>query len=75
MKLYSIQDKSKLKPVSNIKFDLEKEIQVLFEKNLEELFNLQFVKSELGAIFRKNEGNCSHKFINSYTKFLKYSTV
>jgi predicted transport protein len=46
MKLYSIQDKTKLKPVSNIKFDLEREIQVLFEKNLEELFNLQFVKSE-----------------------------
>jgi predicted transport protein len=46
MKLYSIQDKTRLKPVSNIKFDLEKEIQVLFEKNLEELFNLQFVKSE-----------------------------
>lgn len=46
MKLYSIQEKTKLKPVSNIKFDLEKEIQVLFEKNLEELFNLQFVKSE-----------------------------
>jgi predicted transport protein len=46
MKLYSIQDKTKLKPVSNIKFDLEKEIQVLFEKNLEELFNLQFIKSE-----------------------------
>ena len=46
MKLYSIQDKSKLKPVSNIKFDLEKDIQVLFENNLEELFNLQFIKSE-----------------------------
>ncbi len=46
MKLYSIQEKTKLKPISNIKFDLEKEIQVLFEKNLEELFNLQFVKSE-----------------------------
>jgi predicted transport protein len=46
MKLYSIQEKTKLKPVSNIKFDLEKEIQVLFEKNLEELFNLKFVKSE-----------------------------
>jgi predicted transport protein len=46
MKLYSIQDKTKLKPVSNIKFDLEKEIQVLFEKNLEELFNLHFIKSE-----------------------------
>jgi predicted transport protein len=46
MKLYSIQDKTKLKPVSDIKFDLEKDIQVLFENNLEELFNLQFVKSE-----------------------------
>jgi predicted transport protein len=46
MKLYSIQDKTKLKSVSNIKFDLEKEIQVLFEKNLDELFNLHFVKSE-----------------------------
>jgi predicted transport protein len=46
MKLYSIQDKTKLKPVSNIKFDLEREIQVLFENNLDELFNLQFVKSE-----------------------------
>ena len=46
MKLYTIQDKSKLKSISNIKFDLEKDIQVLFENNLEELFNLEFVKSE-----------------------------
>ena len=46
MKIYSIQDKSKLKPVSDIKFDLERDIQVLFENNLEELFNLQFIKSE-----------------------------
>ena len=46
MKLYTIQDKTELKPVSNIKFDLEREIQVLFENNLDELFNLQFVKSE-----------------------------
>lgn len=46
MKLYSIQDKNKLKPISNIKFGLEKDIQVLFENNLEELFNLQFIKSE-----------------------------
>jgi predicted transport protein len=46
MKLYTIQDKSKLKSISNLKFDLEKDIQVLFENNLEELFNLEFVKSE-----------------------------
>ena len=47
MKLYTIQDKTRIKPVSNIKFDLEREIQILFENNLEELFNLQFIKSEL----------------------------
>lgn len=46
MKLYSIQDKTKLIPVLNIKFDIEREIQFLFEKNLGELFGLQFVKSE-----------------------------
>lgn len=46
MKLYTIKDNTKLKPISNTKFDLEKEIQILFENNLEELFNLNFVKSE-----------------------------
>jgi len=46
MKLYTIQEKLKLKSISNLKFDLEKDIQVLFENNLEELFNLEFVKSE-----------------------------
>jgi predicted transport protein len=46
MKLYSINDNSTLIPISNTKFDFEREIQVLFERNLVELFNLQFVKSE-----------------------------
>ena len=46
MKLYSITNE-KLKSISFNDFKLEKEIQNLIEKNLEELFNLQFVKSEL----------------------------
>lgn len=46
MKLYTITN-AKLKSISPDNFKLEKEIQTLIENNLEELFNLQFVKSEL----------------------------
>lgn len=46
MKLYTVKDK-KLKGVSSIPFKLEKEIQVIVENNLSELFELQLVKSEL----------------------------
>lgn len=46
MKLYSING-DKLKNVSSNDFKLEKDIQKLIEKNLDELFNLQFVKTEL----------------------------
>lgn len=46
MKLFTLQDK-KLTGVSTVPFKLEKEIQVIVENNLKELFELQFVKSEL----------------------------
>lgn len=46
MKLYAFKDK-KLKGVSSVPFKLEKDIQVIVENNLKELFELQFVKSEL----------------------------
>ena len=45
MKLYTITNEI-LKSVSPDNFKLEKEIQNLIEKNLNELFGLQFVKSE-----------------------------
>ena len=45
MKLYSITN-DKLKSISSVNFKLERDIQNLIEKNLYELFNLQFVKSE-----------------------------
>lgn len=46
MKLYTLKD-DKLNSVSSDNFKLEKDIQNLIEKNLEVVFNLQFVKSEL----------------------------
>jgi predicted transport protein len=46
MKLYTINN-DKLKSVSPDNFKLEKDIQGLIEKNLDEVFNLQLVKSEL----------------------------
>jgi predicted transport protein len=46
MKLFTLNDK-KLNGVSTVPFKLEKEIQVIVENNLKELFELQFVKSEL----------------------------
>jgi predicted transport protein len=46
MKLFTINN-DKLKSISSTDFKLEKDIQNLVEKNLEELFHLQFVKSEV----------------------------
>jgi predicted transport protein len=46
MKLYKINGEI-ISSLSSITFKLEKDIQSLIEKNLEELFNIQFVKSEL----------------------------
>jgi len=46
MKLYTI-DKDRLNIIAACDFKLEKDIQSLIEKNLEELFHLQLVKSEL----------------------------
>lgn len=46
MKLYKINGE-KISGLSSISFKLEKDIQSLIEKNLEELFNIQFVKTEL----------------------------
>ncbi len=46
MKLFSIQNQI-LKSIPSNDFKLERDIQNLIEKNLQELFNLQFVMSEL----------------------------
>lgn len=43
MPIYKI-DKEKLTALSSKKFDLEKDIQNLTEKNLEEVFGLKFIE-------------------------------
>ena len=46
MKLYSVNG-NKLTSISGRDFKFEKDIQTIVENNLDGLFNLQFVKSEL----------------------------
>lgn len=79
MKLYSVKDK-KLNIVRYQPFGLEKEIQDLVEQNVEELFGLEFVKSEMSiGSFRldtlcfDNENN-SFKIIE-YKKGSSYSVI
>ena len=45
MDIYKIHD-NKLEQIKSESFKLEKDIQRIIENNCEELFNLQFVKSE-----------------------------
>ncbi len=47
MEIFKITDDSKLELVNNSKFESEKQIQTLVEKNLQTLFDLTFVKSEV----------------------------
>ena len=46
MALFKIQ-KNKLENIKEVSFNLEKDMQTLTEDNLEEIFDLEFVKSEL----------------------------
>jgi predicted transport protein len=48
MNLYTITN-NKVKSITSKEFKLEKDIQNIIENNLNELFNLQFVKSELSV--------------------------
>jgi hypothetical protein len=58
MKLYKLENE-KLSSVSINQFLLEKEIQILIEKNVNELFELEFVKSELKVQnFRHHPPKC-----------------
>ena len=47
MDVYKISNQNKLEVVNNTSFETEKEIQNLIENNLEILFNLTFVKTEV----------------------------
>ena len=49
MDLYKVSNSQTLEQVSVTRFDLERDIQQVVEKNTQELFNVQFVKSEFSV--------------------------
>jgi len=79
MKLYKIENE-KLSSVSINPFSLEKEIQTLIEKNVYEIFELEFVKSELFVKKFRFDTLCFDKNSNSfviieYKKGTDYSVI
>ncbi len=65
MKLFTIHNE-KLKSISSSDFKLEKDIQNLVENNLEELFHLYVVKSELTIKNFRVDTLCFDKENNSF---------
>ena len=79
MKLYGI-DGNLLKPISTNPFQLEKDIQKLIESNVQELFDLEFVRSELTIQNFRLDTLCFNKMSNSfviieYKKGTNYSVI
>jgi len=79
MKLYQINNEQ-LSSISTNPFKLEKEIQTLIEKNVNELFDLEFVKTELRVKNFRFDTLCFDKETNSfviieYKKGTNYSVI
>lgn len=79
MKLYSVKDK-KLNYIRSQPFGLERDIQDLVEQNVEELFGLEFVKSEMSIGGFRLDTLCFDKENNSfviieYKKGSSYSVI
>ena len=63
MDIYKL-NKKKLNILDSQNFESEKEIQLVVEKNTEEIFNLKFVKSE----FSINRCGRSHNYVEKYVR-------
>ena len=66
MDLYRLSTNNKLEFLDNSKFDLEKDIQSVIEKNTQELFNLQFVRSEFSINNYRIDTLCFNLETNSF---------
>lgn len=80
MDLYKLGDSQKLEVLESTKFDLEKDIQTVIEKNTQELFNLQFVKSEFSVHNYRIDSLCFDQELKSfviieYKKTQSYSVI
>jgi translation initiation factor IF-1 len=80
MDLYKLSNGQKLEVLESTKFDLERDIQSVIEKNTQELFNLQFVKSELTIQNYRIDSLCFNQELKSfviieYKKTQSYSVI
>lgn len=80
MDIYKIVKNDKLELVESRKFDLEKDIQSIIEKNTQELFSLQFVKSEFSVNNYRIDSLCFDQELQSfviieYKKTHSYSVI
>jgi hypothetical protein len=78
--LYKLDKNEKLKILEADKFDLEKDIQSVIEKNTQELFNLQLVKSEFSVNGYRIDSLCFDQeqksfVIIEYKKNQSYSVI
>ena len=79
MDLYNLK-KNKLEEVQRVSFDLEKDIQTLVEKNVETLFDLEFISSEFSVGGFRLDSLCFDNETNSfvvieYKKGSSYSVI
>ena len=79
MSLYQINNET-ITPIKKIGFEYEKDLQSLTEKNLEELFNLQFVETEFQVDTLRIDTLAFNKESNSfviieYKNTKKYSVI
>lgn len=80
MDLYKLNKNDKLELLESTKFDLEKDIQSVIEKNTQELFNLQFVRSEFSVNNYRIDSLCFDQELTSfviieYKKTHSYSVI
>jgi hypothetical protein len=66
MDLYKLDKNERLETLNSQKFELEKDIQRIIEKNTEELFGLQFVKSEFSVNGYRIDSLCFDQIANSF---------
>lgn len=66
MDLYKLEKNQKLSDLAELKFDLERDIQVVIERNTQELFNLEFVKSEFTVNNYRMDTLCFDQEANSF---------
>ncbi len=80
MDLYKLTKNNKLEILDSLKFDLERDIQSVIEKNTQELFNLQYVKSEFSVSNYRIDTLCFNEELKSfviveYKKNQSYSVI